>query len=69
VTDDSGRAPKSVTFNQNRWSRSVGISGQIHPEYARDAWCEQQSYAHVRETAELTAFVEEVDRAIEAPCN
>jgi hypothetical protein len=35
----------------------------------RDAWCEQQSYAHVRETAALTAFVEEVDRVIEAPCN
>jgi hypothetical protein len=58
-----------LALGRNHRSRSIGISGQIHPEYARDAWCEQQSYAHVRETAELTAFVEEVDRAIEAPCN
>jgi pimeloyl-ACP methyl ester carboxylesterase len=34
VTDDSGRAPKSVTFNQNQRSRSVGTTGHVQTESA-----------------------------------
>jgi hypothetical protein len=42
VTDDSGQRPKighlqsesAVTFGRNDRSRSIGISGQIRPEYA-----------------------------------
>ncbi|HEY6457355.1 MAG TPA: NADP-dependent oxidoreductase [Steroidobacteraceae bacterium] len=34
VTGDSGHGRKSVTFKQNGRSRSIGISGQIGPEYA-----------------------------------
>jgi GrpB protein len=34
VTDDSGGQPKSVTFNQNRRSRSAGTTGHVQTESA-----------------------------------
>lgn len=34
VTEDSGRSRKSVTFNQNRRSRSVGTTGHVQTESA-----------------------------------
>jgi len=34
VTDDSGHGQKSVTFNQNRRSRSVGTTGHVQTESA-----------------------------------
>jgi hypothetical protein len=34
VTGDSGRSRKSVTFNQNRRSRSVGTTGHVQSESA-----------------------------------
>ncbi len=34
VTEDSGRSQKSVTFNQNRRSRSVGTTGHVQTESA-----------------------------------
>lgn len=35
---------------------------------ARQAWCEQRGYAHVRSTAPLSEFVAEIDRLIDDPC-
>ena len=35
---------------------------------ALEDWCQQQAYEAVRTSAELTALVEEVDRALENPC-
>jgi hypothetical protein len=32
MTEDSGQSRKSVTFNQNRWSRSVGTTGHVQTE-------------------------------------
>ena len=34
VTEDSGQSRKSVTFNQNRRSRSVGTTGHVQTELA-----------------------------------
>jgi hypothetical protein len=34
MTDDSGRGRKSVTFNRNRRSRSVGTTGHVQTESA-----------------------------------
>jgi hypothetical protein len=34
VTDDSGRGQKSVSFDQNRRSRSVGTTGHVQTESA-----------------------------------
>jgi hypothetical protein len=34
VTDDSGQSRKSVTFDQNRRSRSVGTTGHVQTESA-----------------------------------
>jgi hypothetical protein len=35
---------------------------------ARQAWCEQKGYAHVRSTASLREFVEAIDGLIDNPC-
>jgi hypothetical protein len=53
VTGDSDEAPEighvrpecSVTFGRNGRSRSNGISGQLHPEYADEALCNAAALA------------------------
>src|SRR5690606_24856524 len=51
MTDDSGRGRKSVTFNRNRRSRSVGTTGHVQTESAVNL---------VRNTHDVPSWIESI---------
>src|SRR5690606_3198066 len=66
MTDDSGRGRKSVTFNRNRRSRSVGTTGHVQTESAVNLVRNAQLQLAVARYADSNESLSDARRAVRA---